>query len=48
MTPCEKCGLPHIYLQGMCPKDDPEAFERALDSWREYDERLADRRKEGR
>ena len=45
---CERCGLPHIYVRGLCPDDDPEAFERALKAWSKYDrEVLPERRSRG-
>jgi hypothetical protein len=44
MQACERCGLPHIYVSGLCPAEAPEAFERALAGWAEYQRRLAERR----
>jgi hypothetical protein len=48
--PCGRCGLPHIYLGGLCPEDGPEVrakFDRALDGWSTYQERMTARRRAG-
>lgn len=47
---CGKCGLPHIFVGGLCPEDGPEArakFDTALKGWATYESRMQDRRRKG-